>query len=435
MFDRFAYQTISLEQISLDVRNPRLVTLKPLTDQKEIVEYFFNHENLADFLIKIANEGRNVGAERPYVVAEKGGYVVVEGNTRVAAYKLLTGLLKPPKKHQGKVPAIPAAAKKRLLEIECSVAPSRDALLPIMANAHFGLGDKSKWGYLGSRKAVYDEWKGGRSVGALAAAFARPKGKIRDYILEYALYLKSLQFDWTEEEREALEDPSVEFNPPVRFLQSQGHKDAIGITFDREALTVSLASKVAGQKLKHLVKKLVVSPVKGLGATAAYEAVFKDFKPTKGSTVEGSSEESDDNDGGDKSPSPKLKPGALFNYTVTIHNQLTKQLAKEARDLNCQNYPAAGTFLLRNFLESILKHLIDQKKANPSQAALSLENALNLAISAKVGLSVDDRKVLVEFKKSHLDYVNLGAHASLIPNALRLFAARDCIDQFVKRNV
>jgi hypothetical protein len=45
-----------------------------------------------------------------------------------------------------------------------------------MASAHFGTGDKSKWGYLGSRKAVYDEWKSGKTLPKLAKLFNVTQG-------------------------------------------------------------------------------------------------------------------------------------------------------------------------------------------------------------------------------------------------------------------
>src|SRR5690606_36981252 len=120
---------------------------------------------------------------------------------------------------------------------------------------------------------------------------------------------------------------------------------------------------------------------------------------------------------------------------VTLHNQLIKHLAKEARNLNCISYPASGTILLRNLLEVILKQIIETQNGNPEKKAHSLESAINLCISNAIDLHQDDKKILVEFKKSHLDNINLGSHGTLIPNHLRLFAARDCIDQFVKRNV
>lgn len=168
MYDQFNRQKIILATISLDYQNPRIVTLNPLTSEKDVVEYFFEHENLADFLKKIATEGLNPGAETPFVVKSGSGFTVVEGNTRIAAYKLLSGLITANKEHQALVPAISAPLKAALVTVECAVAPDRESLLPLMASAHFGLGDKSKWGYLGSGKAVHDEWKKGKKVPDLA---------------------------------------------------------------------------------------------------------------------------------------------------------------------------------------------------------------------------------------------------------------------------
>lgn len=424
MYDEFQRKTVELVQIGLDPQNPRIVTLEPLGTEAAIISYFFEHEGLAEFIKKIAAEGLNPGAETPFVVKDGKGYTVIEGNSRIAAYKLLTGAASPSKEHKALVPSVSESFKESLSNIECAVAPDRESLLPIMASAHFGLGDKSKWGYLGSRKAVHDEWVKGHTVPQLAKIFAQPKGRIRDFILEYKLFLQALQFEWPDEEKEKLEDPAVKFNPPVRFLQGQNHKERVGVELDRDSLQIKFTAPDAEQKLQHLIRKLVTKPEKGLGATAKYDAVFADYKTKPG--AESSS---------GKGTSPNLKQGALFNYPVTLHNQLIKHLAKEARNLNCISYPASGTFLLRNFLEVILKQIIETQNGNPEKKAHSLESAINLCISNSIDLHQDDKKILVEFKKSHLDNINLGSHGTLIPNHLRLFAARDCIDQFVKRNV
>ena len=50
-------------------------------------------------------------------------------------------------------------------------------------------------------------------------------------------------------------------------------------------------------------------------------------------------------------------------------------------------------------------------------------------------MSVDEKKVLKEFEQSHLNYVNLGAHGNLVPNADRVFQIRDALDQFVRKNI
>jgi hypothetical protein len=448
LFAKFKYEHIPLSLIKLDDRNPRIVTSETLKSEDAIVEYFFEYEGLAAFLKKISSEGRNQGAERPYVVKSGKEYIVVEGNRRIATYKLLTGQLIPPEEFAGAVPHVPNAVKEDMLSVDCTVAPSRDALLPIMASAHFGLGDKSKWGYLGSRKAVYDEWKAGKSIAQLGSVFERKKGQIRDLILEYELYLEALKFPWTPAEKAELLNPTVEFNPPVRFLQTTGHKSAIGVDFDRVNLAIDFESEDAKDKFRHLVKKLVINSEKGLGATASYVDVFSDYVPKADA---GASEPELEKKSGDGKPAEgaagaagdvkgtqkgqKLATGALFNYPVTSTSLLLVQLMKEAKEINTNKFPAAGTALLRVIIEGVLKYIIDDQGANPQNKLLSLENAIDICLGQVVQLAPDDKKILKEFKKNHLDYVNLGAHATVVPNPLRCMAARDCIDQFVMRYV
>lgn len=450
MYSDFRFEGVALSSIQLDDRNPRIVTQKKLASQEEILAYLYEHESLDKFIRKIAIEGRNQGAERPYIVESGGCYVVIEGNSRIAAYKVLTGMLKPPKGYSA--PSLPEKIKKTLAKVDCSIAPSRDALMPIMANAHFGLGDKSRWGFLGSRKAVYDEWQSGKTISHLAQVFDRTEGQIRDLILEYTLYLKALMFNWSKEERAVLLNPQVAFNPPIRFLETKGHKEKIGIGFDSIQLKLNFIDAEAESKFKHLLLKLVIGPKK-LGATSTYEAVFKDYKDAaaprsgesgtraqahgqpasakSGDTTSQSAGRSVD----EGSPPFRLKSGALFSYDVTSPSNLLSALMKEARDLNCKTFPAAGTFLLRNLIESLLKEIIHQQKANAASVSLDLEASLNLCMSDKVLLSKDDGRILKEFKSAHLNYLNLGSHGNVTPNYLRLIAARDCIDQFVKRNI
>lgn len=439
MFAGFKYESIPLKDILLDEKNPRIVSQTPLRTQAEILQYLYAHEELENFIRKIASEGRNFGAERPYAVKKGNEYIVIEGNTRIAAYKILTGLLKPPP-HQDTPPHISEAAKKDLLSIDCSIAPNRDALMPIMASAHFGTGDKSKWGFLGSRKAVFDEYKSGKSLARLAKLFKVSQGDIKDFILEYQLYLKALSLNWTSAEKDTLLNPNLAFNPPVRFLQSSGHKEKVGISYDTTNLKIVLP-RDAEKKFKHLIKKLVISPVKGLGATASYDAVFEDFqdstsKPKSGGTTNSSNTKSKTNSSSTNksSSSQSAKPGALFSYQSNTNSGLLKQLMKEAKDLRANKFPAAATFLLRNIVEATLRHIIDDQKANKTGNRLDLEGCLNLCANNSVTLPSTDKKILSEFKRSHLDYLNLGAHGNLIPNETRVLQARDTIDQFIKKH-
>ncbi len=471
MFEKFKYERLPLSLIKLDERNPRIVTPQRPKSEDEIIRYFFEHADLTAFIKKIVTEGRNQGAEQPYVIKTGKEYTVIEGNTRIATYKLLTGQLTAPNDFTRAVLPIPNAVKDDLLSVACAIAPNRDALLPIMANSHFGLGDKSRWGFLGSRKAVYDERAGGKSISQLANVFARTQSEIKDLILEYELYLATLKFDWTEAEQFALMDPGVAFNPPIRFLETTGHRTSVGVEFDKTNLTVDFVSDEARRRLKHLIKKLVVTPQRGLGATATYAEVFKDYaqqrtvsKTSGGSGQDPSVTESAVSDAGQgvaetglgagdaasgQAGGTSVTPGretggpvgskprknALLDYPVTIQNRLLTQFMKEARKINIVEFPAAGTSLLRGIVEAVCKNIIEKQGANSSGKQNDLEGAINLCLSNTVKLGADDKIILKQFKNNHLANLNLATHANVIPNHHLLTAARDTIELFVMRNI
>jgi hypothetical protein len=445
MFEKFEFKTLRLESIYLDPRNPRIVTQKQLTTEDEIIAYLYEHEGLAEFVKKIAHEGKNPGAERPYVVRSGKDYVVVEGNTRIAAYKILTGLATPPA-GSPHVPHISQTAKDGLSLVDCSIAPDYETLMPIMANAHFGQGDKSKWGYLGSRKAVWDKWKEKLSPAELAKIFNQTPAEIVQYLLEYKLYLEALKLTWSKSEKSVLTKPSVMFNPPVRFLESQGHKDKVGVALDKTNIRVNFANPEARNKFKHLVMKLVINPQRGLGATASYDDVFKDYGPgasssTAGTGKSGAASSSTSASSGNASSSAtskakgKSSKAQLFPYDGPPKNLVLKQLCEEAKTLNIIKYPSCGTFLLRNLLETLLKAIISKSNANPKGNSLSLEQCISLCLSNAVSLPKDHVKLLKEFSKQHLDYVNLGAHGNTVANYNRLVSARDSVDVFVRENL
>jgi hypothetical protein len=386
MYEKFKYESVPLSLIDLDFDNPRIVTPNKLKTIDEIILYLFEHEDLLDFIKTISIEGRNKGAERPYVIANDSRYTVVEGNTRVAAYRILAGLTPPPPQYEDKIPVLSGEQQASFQVIDVTLAPSRASLMPIMARSHFGTGDKARWGYLGSRKAVYDEYKKQSSLSHLAKVFDRPKSDVIDYILEYLLYQEAIKLPWSANELEVLLNPNVMFNPPVRFLETQGHKEKVGVVFDRVNLQVKFSSAEAKQKFRHLIAKLVVSPTVGLSATSTYDEVFSDYAstPTNASAAAGavahqgtktaaaSTSASTGASGASATstpPLPKLKNGALFNYPVTRPDQLLVKLMGEAKSINGNTLPASATFLLRNIIEALLKAIIHQYALNSSASS------------------------------------------------------------------
>jgi hypothetical protein len=143
-------------------------------------------------------------------------------------------------------------------------------------------------------------------------------------------------------------------------------------------------------------------------------------KSTGGKSKTGKS--SSGSSGASKSGSSSTKPTTLFSYQVTVADAVIAQLMREAKTLNVKQYPASATFLLRNIVECLLKHILETQGANPSGKTLDLEGAIAVCLNTTVSLPATQKKILTEFRKSYLSYLNLGAHGNVVPNPDAAFA-------------
>ena len=81
---------IPLDQLKLDVHNPRLPKLFSTEEktQEEIINKFLADDNLIELMLAIRTEGFFIG-EALLVVKDGDDYIVIEGNRRLSSLKLL----------------------------------------------------------------------------------------------------------------------------------------------------------------------------------------------------------------------------------------------------------------------------------------------------------------------------------------------------------
>lgn len=430
MYKNFTHAEVPLDQIDLDYKNPRIVTKPPLTKQSELIEYLFRHEGLSDFIRRIADVGKHFGAELPYIIKSGERYTVIEGNTRIAAYKILCGFATPPT-FAGNFPtSISDEARNNLLSVACTIAPTRESLLSIVAEAHFGTGDKSKWGYLGSRQAIYNEWVHEKSIERIAAVFKKKPSEIRNFLMEYKLHSEAISLEWTPQEREKLLDPRVKFNPPVRFLEGQQHKQKTGITYDKDKIEINFRNDETLKKFQHLVRKLVLELNNGLSATSSYEAVFADFQSVaetnggNGNTDSPTTDEplgSDNNDETSSSTSttndasPPPSPTKKHNRIPKENELLIALRATENKKL-ISLYSSITTISLKQHtpllvvatwvLLETLTSSAGRKEGESFSSYLSVQKLESL----DVGVEKEDRKAIAQAIKRISEYGNTTKH-------------------------
>ncbi len=134
----FQSQTINLSKLRFDPQNPRLLTEVKAGDDIDIINHMLREEGLIELMASIGELGYS-GAEPLLVTPDtssSGFYIVVEGNRRLAALRLLNDpdLAKIRKPSVSEI--VENARNKNIFEIPCIISPSRSAVLDYLGFRH-----------------------------------------------------------------------------------------------------------------------------------------------------------------------------------------------------------------------------------------------------------------------------------------------------------
>lgn len=152
-------QHIEISKLFFDPENPRLPREVNGSDDEEVLDFLISNANVDDLMKSIGSQGYFPG--EPLLVVPKDlnskDYIVVEGNRRLGALKLLAGAT-PPRK-AGTIKAIIEEVDKEIIEVPCIVFESRDNILGYLGYRHI-TGIK-EWDHLAKArylKQLYDNY-------------------------------------------------------------------------------------------------------------------------------------------------------------------------------------------------------------------------------------------------------------------------------------
>lgn len=153
--ERWPIEDRDLTELSLDPSNVRIPDPRP--GESSIAAYLVAAAVVEGLATSIARDGY-LDNEIPVVTFEDGRLVVLEGNRRVAALKLLTGTLAPdePGGHPFTDPRVDRALRRHPRDLETSIrvmiAPTRAAVQPLLARLHTSNPKKS---WLREQQAIF----------------------------------------------------------------------------------------------------------------------------------------------------------------------------------------------------------------------------------------------------------------------------------------
>lgn len=229
VFSNWSKRSLSIEHLKLDINNPRFSyqSTKKL-NQTEIVKFLIERYEVYELAKDVAMNGYMLG-EEPIVCKEDDAFVVLEGNRRMAACKILLN----PHKYLSKIKAQTILAYEFSLEkIDCHISPSRKDANFLIYRKHNGVPIK-RWDKVNQDTFLHNLVtleqikieEISKSLGITASEIR--KSLRRYYSHQYAIKLFS--------ESSSIIDKIAQEDFPItsfeRFYESEDGADFLGITF------------------------------------------------------------------------------------------------------------------------------------------------------------------------------------------------------------
>lgn len=224
----------SISSLQLDLNNPRIKYGGETLNQTQIMKFLISKEKIYDLAKKISEEGYFVG-EEPIICIEKNKKVVLEGNRRTAALKLLQD----PKKYL-------SSAKANILlqnisknnfpvdkKLKCHIAPNRLLANPIIYERHNG--DSLKKWKTGNQYAFVAEmyYDSGLSIDHICDVLNENRAHILKPLKAYNLFYEG-KVILEKEENITIDISEFDFTNLERFYSYEPARKFLGIEFNNE---------------------------------------------------------------------------------------------------------------------------------------------------------------------------------------------------------
>lgn len=162
---RYTTKEIKLDELYLDEKNPRFI-VPPNPTQQSIVDYLIENEEVEQLAQDIAKSGGLYAGERVIVTEENGRWIVLEGNRRICACKILMNPQLLANKRLASIDKISLfmnnELKQTLAVVDADVMKNRLEAQSSLAAKH--IDGIKKWSTISKHKFFALEFDAGKSI-------------------------------------------------------------------------------------------------------------------------------------------------------------------------------------------------------------------------------------------------------------------------------
>lgn len=226
--------TKAVGNLFLDALNPRIPpSAIPLTEP-ELIEDLVLHDDVYGLAKNIA--AYSFFPSEPLVAIREGKrLIVVEGNRRLAACKLLVSPEAAPLDFQIKFRSLADKFDQNSLKaIPIVIAPSRGATIPLIIARHTS-NQIERWAPAMQANFYYKLLQQGMSIEDVAAEFNQTAGKIREALHSHHLYEMACRLDLPEKTAQIVRNPrSFRLTNLERVFESPVGREFFGVSFKED---------------------------------------------------------------------------------------------------------------------------------------------------------------------------------------------------------
>ncbi len=393
---------ISVNNISLDPHNPRIPPDLESRDQPSLLAELVKHDKIEELARHIARNGY-FPTESLIVIKEKGNTIVLEGNRRIAALKLLIAPEAAPEDQISKFRSLSNRMDiSKIKRAKVVIAPSREAAAPILMSRHTSTQIES-WKPIMKAAFYYRLLQDGITIEDLSHEYNIAVAEIIKHLRMYKMYQIACSLVLPDDVAKIVSNPR-EFNASTleRFYGYNIAREFLGISFDEGAGIVGSIDK---DEFKKGYKKVITDIATGkvdsrkLGDAKNVQTYINSFSKQETPDLSKKGHFTSDTllrtyKAATKitvkrgKVSKKIKPkskGLIPNHiSCDLNNQRINDVFNELKTLPVAKYPNAAAVLFRSLLEMALSYylagsgelnvIIEDERQKRNKKGQTLEN-------------------------------------------------------------
>lgn len=232
MATSYKTKTVKIGNLLLDPLNARIPTDRRSDDQRLLLHELLEHEDVRGLAASIAKLGLFPN-ERLVAIASGRRFVVLEGNRRLAAVRLLLNPENAATDAQVRYfrRLSGRANLSDLAQVEVAVAADRVAAAPIISALHTREA-RRRWSSLQQARFYRGLVDEGQTADEVAEELGVPVSTVRNFLRTELLHRLALQLDYSHDVREKIASSKFPLTTLERFLESKVGRKFLGIEID-----------------------------------------------------------------------------------------------------------------------------------------------------------------------------------------------------------